>query len=115
VIEFLLEAFSEGTGERNARYKLPIHVALECGASLDVVKALVKADPDSLQVADYDIASVQFSKVWIVHKAAGLVGSGRAGLPLHTACKFRVPLTTIHFLITECPGMFLSCALIQWF
>lgn len=102
-IEYLLEAFSEGTGERNKRYKLPIHVALECGASLDVIKALVKADPDSLQVADYDIASVQFQKVWIAHKVSGLTMNGRAGLPLHTACKFVNSLQTIHFLITEYP------------
>ena len=106
VIEYLLEAYPEGTGERNKRYKLAIHVALECGASLDVIKALVKADPDSLQVADYDIASVQFQKVWIAHKVSGLSMGGRAGLPLHTACKFLASLQTIHYLITECPGKF---------
>lgn len=110
VVEYLLEAYSEGTGERNKRYKLPIHVALECGASLDVIKALVKSDPDSLQVADYDIASCQFKHVWIVHKVSGICMGGRAGLPLHTACKFLASLHTIHYLITECPGKSLGCS-----
>jgi Ankyrin repeats (3 copies) len=103
VIEHLLEEFPEGTGVRNKRYKLPIHVALECGASLDVLKLLVKKDPDSLQVADYDIESLQFQKVWIVHMGK-VTMDNRAGLPLHYACKFLASLQTIHFLITEYPG-----------
>ncbi|CAB9511562.1 Ankyrin Repeat [Seminavis robusta] len=102
VVEFLLEEYSEATGVRNKRYKLPIHVALESGASLAVIKLLAKADPDSLQVADYDIASLQFQKVWIQHCANISMGN-KTGLPLHYACKHLASLQTIHFLITECP------------
>jgi len=99
VIEALLDAHPEGTGERNSKFKLPIHVALECGASLEVIKLLVSKDPDSLQVADYDILTTTFQKVWIVHKAKfGL--DARAGLPLHTACKNLANLHIIHYLIT---------------
>jgi ankyrin repeat protein len=110
VIEYLLDEFPEGTGVRNRRYKLPIHVALECGASLDVVKLLVSKDPDSLQVADYDIVSLQFQKVWIVHSGK-VTMDNRAGLPLHYACKFLASLQTIHFLITEHPGEFKNSTL----
>ena len=104
VIEYLLEAYSEGTGDRNTRHKLPIHIALECGASLGVIRALVKCDPDSLEVADYDIVSVQFSDSWILHKVSDASMGGQAGLPLHTACKYLASLQTINFLIKAYPG-----------
>ena len=65
VVEYLLETYPEGTGVRNKRYKLPIHIACECKASLEVIKLLVKHDKESLEVADYDISSVQFQKTAI--------------------------------------------------
>lgn len=102
VVEFLLEEYPEATGVRNKRYKLPIHIACECKAPLDAIKLLVKKDPDSLQIADYDISSLQFQKVWIVHAGKFSMDS-KVGLPLHYACKYLCNLQVIHFLITEYP------------
>lgn len=108
VVEYLLETYPEATGVRNQRYKLPIHIACECKASLAVVRLLVEKDPESLQVADYEIQSVQFRKVWIVH-AGKFSMEAKTGLPLHYACKYLQSLQVLHFLITECPGKSSRC------
>lgn len=63
---------------------------------------MVEKDPDSLEAADYDITSVSFEKVWIVHKAKHTFDR-RCGLPLHAACRYRASLQVIHHLIKTYP------------
>lgn len=38
LIEYLIEVNPDATGTRNARGKLPIHIAVECGASLECIQ-----------------------------------------------------------------------------
>lgn len=104
MVKYLLEECPESTGERNRDMKLPIHVALQFGASLDVIKLLVEAEPDVLGVADYEITSIVFQKVWIGHKPKFTSEAPRVGLPLHFACKYLAPLQIIHYLITQYSG-----------
>lgn len=108
IIAVLLEAHPEGTGERNHSYKLPIHVAVENGASLEVIKHLVEHEPETLEVADHEITSLQFQKVWISYQAKFTVEPNRCGLPLHSAYKSLASLQVIHYSITKYPRMFPS-------
>ena len=103
MIQFLVEEHPECVREREPNtQRLPLHIAIETFAGFLTVKFLVSKYKDALKLADYDIEAVVEQEGWLVHKGK-LCHDIRCGLPLHTACKRRATLKTIHFLVSEYP------------